>query len=342
MFFFERIYYFSHGLCTMFFLMASFRLLRRYYSSRLHRVLGFVIAFWALLELKDLLLYLSDVLRGSYWANLLMMIDMTAVPACSYYLLELLSPGWLNAKRILSLGSLFVVLVAGYALTGSDGWLYAMYTYSVLYAITIVAVLVIASHRYNAYLADNYSNTERLNVDWLRWATLLLAVCLTGWLCSCLYSSWISDSLYYLSSLLLWGTIYYYGEEQQVPAAVETSEPEIPNYPPPKNFEQQLHVQLVEKEIFLQPQLTLSDLAAAIGTNRTYLSNYLNSTLQVTFYDYINRFRIERALQMIDDPANRMTMTEIAELCGFNSLSTFRRTFARMKGCSFAEYRSRK
>lgn len=45
---------------------------------------------------------------------------------------------------------------------------------------------------------------------------------------------------------------------------------------------------------------------------------------------------------MIDDPANRMTMTEIAELCGFNSLSTFRRTFARMKGCSFAEYRSRK
>ena len=30
---------------------------------------------------------------------------------------------------------------------------------------------------------------------------------------------------------------------------------------------------------------------------------------------------------------------KIAEKCGFNSISTFRRVFHRVKGCSFAEYK---
>ena len=97
-----------------------------------------------------------------------------------------------------------------------------------------------------------------------------------------------------------------------------------------------------EERVWLNPHLTLSDLAMQVGTNRTYLSNYLNNTLRTTFYDYINGFRLQAALQQLHDaePAATMpTMAEVTEACGFNSISTFRRVFVRAKGCSFASYR---
>jgi AraC-like DNA-binding protein len=91
--------------------------------------------------------------------------------------------------------------------------------------------------------------------------------------------------------------------------------------------------------IWLNPHLTLSDLATYIGTNRTYLSNCLNKRLNTTFYDYINHYRLEAALKHLDNPDSNITIADIAESCGFNSLSTFRRVFMRAKGCTFAEYR---
>lgn len=96
---------------------------------------------------------------------------------------------------------------------------------------------------------------------------------------------------------------------------------------------------LNQDKIWKNPQLTLSDLAMAVGTNRTYLSNYLNNSLNKTFYDYINTFRLNAALQVLNDPASTATMVEIAEACGFNSISTFRRVFVRVKGCSLTDYR---
>jgi YesN/AraC family two-component response regulator len=50
-------------------------------------------------------------------------------------------------------------------------------------------------------------------------------------------------------------------------------------------LEQKLAQLLDEERVWMNPHLTLSDLAMQVGTNRTYLSNYLNNTLQTTFYD---------------------------------------------------------
>ena len=105
------------------------------------------------------------------------------------------------------------------------------------------------------------------------------------------------------------------------------------------DFQRQLTREIEVNEIYLNPKLTLSELAQAVGTNRTYLSNYLNSVLNTTFYDYINAFRLNRAIKMLEDNDSTATTTEIAEACGFNSLSTFRRVFVREKGCSFSQYK---
>lgn len=346
----EKLYYFAHGLCCMFFLLASVYLLGEKKNSRLQNVLGGVVVFWLLLEVKDLLLYSSAAVRDSYFSTILIMIDMWAVPACSFYLLELLSPGWVNWKRIFFLEAFFILCTICYMITSSEVWVWTLEVYALFYSFAVIVVLFFAVKRYNQYVEENYSYTECLNVRWLRQVTFLMFICLSVWMYSCLYSSWIVDSIYYFSSILLWACILYYSKFQEtVPIAgnIEVKNlfsEELPtlrheDFVLNEGLAQALQKALGEDELYLDPKLTLSDLATAIGTNRTYLSAYLNTYLHVSFYDYINSYRMEKVRRILSDTTCTATMSEIAEACGFNSLSTFRRSFVKEYGLSFAEYR---
>lgn len=85
------------------------------------------------------------------------------------------------------------------------------------------------------------------------------------------------------------------------------------------------------ERMFLNPKLTLIEVAGAIGTNRTYLSEYLNNILHTSFYEYVNSFRIKEACFLLTS-GKRKNLSEIAELSGFNSLSTFNRAFVKNTG----------
>ena len=94
------------------------------------------------------------------------------------------------------------------------------------------------------------------------------------------------------------------------------------------------------RKIYLNPKLTVIDLATAICNNKTYLSLYLNNTLHTTFYDYVNKYRIEEACGIMKEMSgyNKMMIAEVATASGFNSLSSFNRYFMKMKGISPSEY----
>lgn len=95
-----------------------------------------------------------------------------------------------------------------------------------------------------------------------------------------------------------------------------------------------------EQQLYLNPKLTIGDVANAIGTNRTYLSSYFNHQLNTTFYDYINNLRIEKASKkLLSVYPYTMNIDEIAECSGFNSTSTFRRAFLKNTGMTPLQYR---
>ena len=123
-------------------------------------------------------------------------------------------------------------------------------------------------------------------------------------------------------------------EQNEVPT--ETAEGD--SWSISEEMKAQLDELMNEREIYLNSHLTLSDLAAALGTNRTYLSNYLNRELKVSFYDYVNSHRVKRACAMITSDPD-VSITDLAERCGFNSVSTFRRSFSREVGLTCGEYR---
>ena len=97
------------------------------------------------------------------------------------------------------------------------------------------------------------------------------------------------------------------------------------NAGPDYHFAQHLEKVFVEDEIFLNPTLNINDLAQALHTNRTYISNYLNQQLDTSFYEYVNGWRVDKAKQLLTN--TELTLEEITMQSGFNSLSSFRRYF---------------
>lgn len=340
----ERLFYFIHGVATMYFFVAGMNRVRREEASRLERLCGYVLLYWCFLETKDLLFYLAPEIRQSYISNLLILIDMTAVTAGCGFVIELLNAGWFTPRRALGLVSPFLLSIVAYAVTAMEWIVDATFIFVVCYSIGFVIYMVYAVRRYNRLLRENLSNVEYVHVRWLKWVATMLAACLVVWIASCYFSSWVVDSCYQLMLVSMWVVTLYFADRQRAPqiapavtAPAKASSEQVLG----AALEHKLAQLLEEERVWLNPQLTLSDLAMQVGTNRTYLSNYLNNTLNTTFYDYINGFRLKAALEQLNDPATSVTMVELAESCGFNSTSTFRRVFVRAMGCSYVEYRDR-
>ena len=89
---------------------------------------------------------------------------------------------------------------------------------------------------------------------------------------------------------------------------------------------------------FTSPGLTIEALALAIGTNRTYLSAYINQTYAVTFREWIANLRIDYAKQLFT--ANpKMSVGEVCESTGFLSQSYFVKIFSEREGLSPAKWK---
>jgi AraC-like DNA-binding protein len=84
--------------------------------------------------------------------------------------------------------------------------------------------------------------------------------------------------------------------------------------------------------------LTLEKVAAAAGFSKFHFSRMFKQCSGYNFYDYLCYRRIKAAEGMLMNPA--MSITETALQSGFCSLSTFNRTFRRMKNCTPTEYRN--
>lgn len=122
--------------------------------------------------------------------------------------------------------------------------------------------------------------------------------------------------------------------------ATEQGEADNPDEPHP-GYHADIALRIDEwigKEGFRTPGITLKDLSQHLGTNRTYLSQYINTVFKKPFRDWISDLRIEYAKQlMVQCP--QMKILDVSESSGFLSLSHFFRTFSEKVGCSPAKWR---
>ena len=80
----------------------------------------------------------------------------------------------------------------------------------------------------------------------------------------------------------------------------------------------------------------MEEFARQIGTNRTYLSTYLNEEMGTCFADYVNELRLEKAIELLDK--GKYSHIKVAKMVGYNSEYTFRRLFKEKHGMTPREY----
>ena len=103
--------------------------------------------------------------------------------------------------------------------------------------------------------------------------------------------------------------------------------------------------QLLENEcvgtrLYLRPDLTLTNLSAAIGVNRNYIGQYFASQ-GTTYYNYIHDLRINHFMRLCREAvvARRdFTAQQLALDSGFRSYSTFATAFKQRTGQSVASW----
>lgn len=91
-------------------------------------------------------------------------------------------------------------------------------------------------------------------------------------------------------------------------------------------------LQMMEKERpFLNPDLKVTDIAKALGTNRIVLSNCIKSHHNCTFPQFVNTYRVKFAQQMLSCSPD-IKLTEVWTAAGFSSESSFYRIFKSITG----------
>ena len=105
------------------------------------------------------------------------------------------------------------------------------------------------------------------------------------------------------------------------------------------NFQDRLNQYLDKDKPYLKSRLTIDQLAEALEVSTHELSLYLNEALNQSFFDLINKHRVEEFIRRMQDPANaNYTLLGIAMDCGFNSKASLNRIFKKYTGKSPSEY----
>ncbi len=94
-------------------------------------------------------------------------------------------------------------------------------------------------------------------------------------------------------------------------------------------------------ESYLNPSLTIKDLAEKLTIPVKDLSTLINLYMDKHFFDFINEYRIEKAKEILRDPLQKdLTILEILYKVGFNSKSSFSTSFKKHTGTTPTDYRN--
>lgn len=270
--------------------------------------------------------------------------DLVVLPLYVAIIYELCRPGRQAIWHLLVAEVPFVALPVLFAIFRNPIFYYIDMTLALVFGVGMGIWSCFAIPRYHRHLKATFSYVDSINLGWLQCILWTFLAILIIWVVSCVtYSAWI-EVAYTVITLQMWIFVCYFLYKHK--SVVDELRPVAPEPSGAAKvvddvkqvvFTRIRHL-IEEERIYLNPTLKLSDIARMAHTNRTYASAYFSSEVGETFYDHINRLRVDHAIVLLADGAKRLE--EIALASGFNSRQSFHRVFSKIKGLSPLEYRT--
>jgi AraC-like DNA-binding protein len=214
----------------------------------------------------------------------------------------------------------------------------------------IAAARILQKHK--TRIQQTFSYMEKINLQWLQFLIIgFITVFALNTVFDFMYIWHIYEgfggpAMGVIATILIY-TIGYKGLRQP---EIFTSEVE-----PPKNSSEtrnEVSLEQIEKlsaqiqkvmqreKPYLDPSLTIRDLANRANIPDYRLSQVINDYFEKNFFEFVNRYRIEEAKQRLQDPNyENFTILAIANDVGFNSKSSFNTAFKRFTQKTPSSYR---
>ncbi|MDK1286076.1 helix-turn-helix domain-containing protein [Pseudoalteromonas umbrosa] len=225
--------------------------------------------------------------------------------------------------------------------------------------------------QYRKRLKDVFSNHDKKELNWMNW---LLLIAVSVWLCSLVtvFSSSLFDQGFFnsntemlLSLLLIWCMSHFGLQQKPALATLDSSDTKgtskvhsntsdrdnaIDKPVAAKKYQRsaldktqseriatKINSAMEQDKLYLDSNLSLQQLSKHLNISPNYISQTLNETLSMSFFDFVNHWRIEAAKPQI--LANHSTVLDIALDVGFNARSSFYKAFKQVTGQTPSEYR---
>lgn len=290
----------------------------------------------------------SDLPYADYLNTLFLLFDYVIVGGYIAFGISLVMPSRFKLSQLLIVEIPFVGAMILFAITESPKILPAMQVFTLVTCLIIMVYLQYYIKKYTAMLNNNVSNLEYFDLRWSNIVVTLFFVYQLLWYADSLSQqdwfvgqeddySLIFDSVYCLISV----AIVLYVMHKIITQKVFVLGNQVDKDPYYKTLSAKDIEQIIrEMQYYRDSTLTLQKLAQLLGTNRQYLSNYINQERHMTFYEYINEFRLEEAKVIMDskNTESQQSIEDIAVMVGFNSYSTFLRSFKSKYGITPSKY----
>lgn len=333
---------FTFGMLFMLQIIGTVAMYMKGWRHRLQRM-----TFWIMLYLTCISLFEAAYFfffpgtPGSLTSHLTDILEMTVIPCAFINMVRLTQPRRKLLGIILCNATLYALLMASYCILEREIIYQSALGFSVFYSLFIIFYGWISAKRMNKELVDNFSD-EQLSLYWLKYIIYLYIAILLIWTLATVYATeWMvaAYNVFMLLFLSLW-CYFVFRQEDMLEALAQMSEEEARGQEVIGKgyaFEGNLTKAFEEDAVYLNPRLNIAGLAITVGTNRSYLSAYLNQHQHTTFYEYVNQWRVRRAKELLAESA--IPLEQIAGKSGFNSLSSFRRYFTKAVGMTPSAYR---
>lgn len=227
--------------------------------------------------------------------------------------------------------------------------------YAFILSIFAVIISFKETLRYQKIVQNEFSDSSMLHINWLwqfnfvilpiiiLWGVELIRILIGGqgtsdvvlatWFFVFLFLYYVSYRSYHNPNLF-----------ENVPLGIrkqigidhkDTSKPTC-------NLEQIERIQtaMIQDSSYLNSELTIHSFAKEINISPRLISSYVNQNLGLNFNEWVNRYRVEKALSLIQSDSNNLLSIEgIGSDAGFKSRSAMYAAFKKKLGNSPGNYR---